>query len=317
MPNQLQNLRVQDPILTTIVRGYQNNELIGDQIFPVVTVEKEAGNIPLFGKEAFILKNTQRALRAASNKTTGSSIDLTPYSMIEHDLSIDMDYREIAEAMLPIETQNAESVVNSLLLAKEKKQADIAQDEATYPETNRVALLDNYWDEPDIDWIEEISKYVSEHKRIILNAPNSLVLPESVWAKLKHHPKLKSYLVAAPGLQNVTATVQRLSEILEIPNILVGNSKYVGDDNSFEDIWTNNILLAYIAPATGIGRNPYQPCFGYTLRKKGFPFADKWQENNGKIQVVRATDLYDVKVVGAESGFLIKNPITPSVYAGE
>lgn len=317
MSKELNKLRVIDPILTNIVRGFQNNGLIGDNLFPVVNVEKEAGKIPLFGKEAFLLKNTQRAIRANSNETKGATISTTPYSMDEHDLSIPMDYREIEESMLPLETYNAESVMNSLLLAKEKAQADIAQDENTYPNTNKDTLLDNFFNEPDIDWIEKLGNYVSDLKKIILNAPNTLVLPESVWAKIKHHPKLKSYLVVAPTIQNTVPTVQRLAEVLEIPNILIGNAKYTEDEQTFEDIWGNNIILAYVTPPTPMGRNVYQPCFGYTLRKKGFPYSDKYQLEGGKIQKVRATDLYDIKIVGPESGFLIKNPIDPTEYSGE
>lgn len=317
MPSELNKLRVIDPILTNIVRGYQNNGLIGDNLFPVVQVEKEAGKIPLFGKEAFLLKNTQRAIRADSNQTKGATINTTPFALEEHDLEIPMDYREIAESMLPLETYNAESVMNSLLLAKEKAQADIAQDENTYPNTNKDTILDNFFNENDIDWIEKIGNYVSDLKKIILNAPNTLVLPESVWAKLKHHVKLKSYLTTIPTLQNTVPTISRLAEVLEIDNILIGNAKYTADEQTFEDIWGNNIILAYVTPPTPLGRNVYQPCFGYTLRKKGFPNSDKYQEGGGKIQKVRATDLYTVKVVGPESGFLIKNPIDPTVYAGE
>ncbi|MDG6283255.1 inorganic pyrophosphatase, partial [Glaesserella parasuis] len=49
----LANKRIQDPILTEIAQGYQNNELVAETLMPVVEIEKEAGKIPQFGRLAF------------------------------------------------------------------------------------------------------------------------------------------------------------------------------------------------------------------------------------------------------------------------
>ena len=65
---RMQDLRIVDPVLTNLARGYSNAAFAGTVLFPVVNVNKEAGKIPLFGKEAFTIYNTERALRAKSNK---------------------------------------------------------------------------------------------------------------------------------------------------------------------------------------------------------------------------------------------------------
>ncbi len=64
----LSNKRIVDPVLTEISRGYTNAALIGTNLFPVVSVTKEAGKIPQFNKEAFKIYNTERAIRAKSNR---------------------------------------------------------------------------------------------------------------------------------------------------------------------------------------------------------------------------------------------------------
>ncbi|OLZ70244.1 hypothetical protein BS642_21125, partial [Chromobacterium violaceum] len=63
MSDRLKRLRIVDPVLTNLARGYRNAAYIGENLFPLAPMEKEAGIIPLFGKEAFLLWETERAIR--------------------------------------------------------------------------------------------------------------------------------------------------------------------------------------------------------------------------------------------------------------
>ena len=67
MSDRLKKLRVVDPVLTQLARGYRNAKYVGESLFPVAELDKESGIIPLFGKEAFRLWETERAIRAKSN----------------------------------------------------------------------------------------------------------------------------------------------------------------------------------------------------------------------------------------------------------
>ena len=57
-PPRLKQLRIVDPVLTEIARGYKNAAYIAEALFPVVPVDKEGVIVPLFGKEAFRLWDT-------------------------------------------------------------------------------------------------------------------------------------------------------------------------------------------------------------------------------------------------------------------
>ena len=48
---RLSKLRVVDPVLSALALGYSNAEFIGDQLLPFVTLDKEGGKIPRFGKD--------------------------------------------------------------------------------------------------------------------------------------------------------------------------------------------------------------------------------------------------------------------------
>lgn len=315
---RLDNLRVVDPILTDIARGYQNEEFIGEKLFPLVQVDKSKGKIPLWGKDAFKVYDTKRALRADSNEIEGSWLTTDSYETQEHNLVQKLDYLEIAEAMLNLETHAVTEVSELIALGREKEVADLAQNLSTYPAGNKVTLTDDYYNEDAIDFIQKIGEKCDALSNKIGKYPNTCIIGGQAWAKLRFHPKLKTYLgvsISGNDLFTVKANAQKLAELLEIPTVLIGRSLYTTDNSTFTKIWGNNIILAYVTPPSGVARNIYQPCFGYTLRLKGNPFSDKWDVDNGTIRKVRTTDNYGIKVVGAESAYIINNPIDPSVYA--
>ena len=55
------SVRVIDPILTTYVQGYKQQNLVGDNLFPVVPVDASGGRILEFGKEDFKIYAAGRA----------------------------------------------------------------------------------------------------------------------------------------------------------------------------------------------------------------------------------------------------------------
>lgn len=313
---QLSKLRIVDPVLTTIARGYTNDLYIGNSLFPEAKVQLSGGKIPTWGKENFKRWQTSRALRADSNEMDGGWLETVPYACIEHDIQQRVDYQEIKEAnIVNIESRMTRVVADQILLGVEMGQADIAQAEATYPTNNKVTLTDDFFNEAAIDWIEYLHEKKSALASIIAKDPNTMVLPRKVWDFLKFHPKLKSYITVNQDMYQAVATLAKLQEILEIENIKIGGARYSADGEVFDFIWGNNIVLAYVAPPTGLERIPEEPCFGYTLRQEGYSYADKYETNGGKLTFIRSTDKYCIKCVGAESGMLIKNVIDPSVWS--
>lgn len=314
---RLSTLRVVDPVLTTISRGYSNTDYIGNSLFPVVSVEKEAGKIPLWGKQGFKLWNTARAVKADSNDINSPWLTLGDYLLTEHDAQVKIDIRETEEAMIPYEARSAAHTANQLLLGIEKEQADIAFNVATYDTANKVVMADDYLNEAAIDPIAYIHAKKALLKALIAKDANTIVMGQRVWDFLKFHPKIKEY-VTINGVFQAVASLQKLAELLEVSQVLVGSSMYAeGAEGSetFTEIWGNAILLAYVVPPTGLDRDISEPCFGYTLHKNGNPYSDKYDLPGGKLRYVRSTDNYQVKVVGAESGFLISSPIDPAVYS--
>ena len=100
-------------------RGYTNAQLVGDQLMPFVYADKEAGKIPLFGKDHFRAYATERALRAKSNRINPADIGSVDVSMDEHDLEYPIDYREDAESSFPLQASATNAVLHGIQLRHE------------------------------------------------------------------------------------------------------------------------------------------------------------------------------------------------------
>ncbi len=305
----LDKARVVDPILTNIARGYHNSAFIGEQIFPTVDVEKEAGKIPQFGKESFMSYKTERAIRADSNQMDGDFLSTIKYSTEEHDIERRIDYREEKESFMNEKVLATRRTKDVLSLGHELKAAELLQDADNYADSNKETLVDNQLDDSGIDPTILIREKRNALRDIIGARANTLVMGPAVYDVLVNHPLIIEKIKYS---QTGIVTKDLLKRLLEVNEILVGEAIYSEDKKTFKDIWGNNLVLFYKVPNSGMAKTPYQPSFGYTLRKKGHPFVDTYNTNGGKIKVIRCTTNYDIKIVGAESAYLLKDVIARS-----
>lgn len=305
---RLGKLRVVDPVLTNLAVGYTNAQFVGSVLMPFVYLDKEGGKIPLFGKEHFKLYNTERALRAKSNRVNPEDIGSVDVAMDEHDLEYPIDYREDAESAFPLQARATNTVTEGIRLRHEKMVADIAQNPANYPAGNKLALSGaSCFDVANSDPEGVVSDAKAAVRSKIVKEPNTMVLGYDTWRLLKKHPQLKAILSdTRPRLVQLAD----LREIFEIENIVVGRAVMASDSGTTSDIWGDTMVLAYVpsngADSSGVERSPYEPSFGYTLRKKGNPVVDTRTED-GKIELVRNTDIFRPYLLGAEAGYLVSN----------
>ena len=97
--DRLRNLKADVlPVQTGLARGYMQGlpgqeGYVGEYLFPVQGVDEEEGSIPIFGKNSYLVHDTERALGAESNVIPTEKIGTTPYRTVEHDLEYPVDYR--------------------------------------------------------------------------------------------------------------------------------------------------------------------------------------------------------------------------------
>ena len=300
---RLSKLRVVDPVLTNLATGYTNEQFVGDQLMPFVLVDKEGGKIPLFGKEHFKVYSTERALRAKSNRINPEDIGEVDVALDEHDLEYPIDYREDAESAFPLQARATNTVVEGIRLRHEVMVAEMVQNPDNYSVGNKIALsgASRFTDDTsDPEGVVSDAKAAVRAK--IVKEPNTMVIGYSTWRVLKRHPKLKAIL---SDTRSRLVQLADLREIFEIENIVIGKAVKADDAGLTSDIWGDNMVLAYVPKASG-DRSPYEPSFGYTLRKKGNPVVDTRTED-GKIELIRNTDIFRPFLLGADAGYLISD----------
>lgn len=301
----LAKLRVQDPVLTELAQGYHNLDLIGEHLMPVVEIDKEAGKIPTFGRLAFRLTSTVRELRGKSNRLDPEDVGSIDVTLDENDVEFPIDYREENEAFFSLQHYAVNTTQDVIALGREKKIADIAQDEANYDTSNKIILSgSSQFSDDNADVFTIFGNAINAVKRNIGRKPNVCVIAADVWAILKEHPKV---LEKIKNVQVALVDESIFAKLINVEKVVIGEAVHE-ENGELKDIWSNSIVLAYVPKGNGAKKGSiYEPAYGYTVRRKGGLFVDKYEEQGGKIQVIRTTDIQRPHLVGKSAGFLIKN----------
>ncbi len=301
----LKQVRVVDPVLTTIAQGYKPGNFVGDKILPIVETDKMGGLVRRFGPDDFKLYNTRRAKGAKSARIEASEGDTVKLALHEESLEITIDIQERSEApnQAALEARRTRIVTNNLLTRKEKDQADVVLNTANYAAGHVMDLSGtSMWsDYANSDPISDVGDGKSTVRSKIGRKPNTMLLGASTFDTLKEHPKLIERIkYAVKGV----LTVDLMKEIFDIEEIVVGEALYADDKGNMYDIWPNVAILAYVPPEAERGEET--PGFGYTFRKKGHPQSGMYKEGN-KLDVIEVWDVYDPMILGPTAGFLIRN----------
>lgn len=304
MTQVLKQARQVDPVLTALATGYSNDQFVGTALMPYATVDKEGGKVPRYGKELFIVYETERSVSADSNLAKLASKSTTDFVLTEHDLGVPVDYRESAEDMDSAERGANIQAVEGIRMRHEVMVADAVQNAANYAADNKVTLAgtDKFSHaSSDPEGVIDDSKAAVRAK--VAKEPNTMVIGYTAWRTLKRHPALKAIL---SDTRSRLVQLADLREIFEIENIVIGRGVKVNDKMVQSDIWADNIVMAYVPPPVGGQQDRRVPSFGYTLRRRGMPLTDTYDREGGKVKVVRHTDIFQPLLLGADAGFLIK-----------
>src|SRR5258707_221420 len=92
-------VRVIDPILSTVALGYRNQQFVGDVLFPQVPVDISGGQILSFGKEAFVVYNARRA-PGGNTKRIDFAYSGAKYSLLEDSLEAKVPFEWMRDASI-------------------------------------------------------------------------------------------------------------------------------------------------------------------------------------------------------------------------
>lgn len=307
--------RVVDPVLTTVAQGYQQNELIGSALFPTVSVGQRAGNIITFGREDFMLYNTQRA-PGENTRRVQFGYSGSPYALIDYSLegALPVEIQQEAEASangfsIDMASMTIKKVQDIMALRLEKAQADLARNASNYGASNKVTLSGtSQWS--DYTGTSNPINNIETAKEAIRAAtgkrPNTVVMGAAVMARLRAHPVVVDRMKYTG---RDVATAEILASLFGVQRVLVGDAIYSNDaGTAFTDVWGKDVIVAYteLSSLASMGT----PSYGYTYNLAGYPIAEQpYWDRNAKSQFFPVTRAEAPVIAAATAGYLITNAV--------
>ena len=305
MPMSANEIRVVDPLLTSVVQGFKLGNLVGDALFPHVPVKTVAGKILSFGKEHFQLCDTLRAPGSAT-KRISFGFEGKPYALENHALEADLprEFQREADATSHVDLGNrlANLLMTRILRGLEVAQAKLALDPANYDNKHQLTLAnDAKWSSDTADPKGDIEDAKEVIRKTVGIYPNVMLLSPSAYNCLKDHPTI---LERFKYTSSQSITTEILQTLFDIPKIVVGMDIWADEDGKFHDTWGNNAILAYVAP---VPTTAEEPSFGYTYVMEGHPLVEEAYEDKTHKSMVQGVTFERAPVIaGMQAGFLFQ-----------
>ncbi|WP_245903342.1 major capsid protein [Humitalea rosea] len=301
----LSQVRVVDPVLTTVARGYTQSNLVGSVLFPEVPVDLSGGQILEFGKEAFRLVNARRAPGGATKLVDFGYLG-APYALLQDSLGAKVPREWMRDASrspgIDLGTRAVNTVMGQLRTGLEYQQAVMARTAASYAASNKVTLAGGArWSTATVDPSVTIETGREAIRAAVGVYPNVALLSAKAFAAARNNPILLNrfrYTTAA------SITEEMLAALWNVDRVVVGKGVFAsGADDAFADIWGTDAILAYSA----IGAMGAEvPSYGYTYTMRGHPMVEPAYWDNGtKSWVCGVTYERAPVLAGVSAGYLI------------
>lgn len=297
----LKQKRIIDPVLTELSTGFTPPGYIGTEIFQEVEVLKEGGQIPQFGKQAFREYGTKRSIRAGSNRRNPDGMEPISFKLAEHDIEAPIDYREQEEAAYDVKEGEIEANKIILMQERERAIAGIVNNPANYASGHTAALSGTDKISDPASKPVTLAETAKETIRKAIGwRPNAMWMSATTLSAMRKNPEILGAL-GTDSKKNKVPTIEDLKNIFGVNEIYIGDAVTASDgDDSLSDIWGDTWGFFYKRET----RSPRTPNFGYCLKKKNAEFVDQYDENGGKIEVVRSTKIYGIRQTSDIAAFL-------------
>lgn len=309
-----------DQALSDFAIGYaqEPSAFIAEQVAPVVNVAKMTDKYWVGGKESF--KDPGTSARRGPGAEFGRvelAISTDSYTCEGYGLEAPVAQEEQANADNGInpEQEATALVVDLLKLNYERRVAALVQSGSVFTNTAALAAADR-WDNAASDPIATVQTYKETIRQLIGREPNTLVIGQSVYSKLRQHPDI---IERTKYTQLGTMVNEKLiAQFFDIDKVLVGKGIYdtaiEGLPVSMSDIWGKIAWLAYVDPNVGPFRRKVT-CPIRTFVWTGSPSngrfgVDTYYEPQRKSDIVQVTDYTDEKVVDVNTAFLMTTVIS-------
>lgn len=304
MSMSLKQVRVVDPVLSNVARGFLDQPMVGNTLFPRVSVPLSGGQIIEFGKEAFRQYNARRVPGGATKRVDMGHLG-APYALVQDRLEGKVPREWMRDASISpgvdLGTRAVRVVSTIINRALEIEQAEKARNAASYPTDNKVALSSgSRWNNS----VNPSATIETGREAIRANAgvyPNVCLLSAKAFAACRNNAAILDRFKYTTAESITTAM---LANLWDIERVVVGRGVYANAADQFQDIWGTDVILAY-APEQPSGAE--EPSYGYTYTMEGHPLVETPYYDDNAASWMFPTTLERIPVIaGITSGYLIQ-----------
>lgn len=307
-----------NPELTAVAIGYKNRDidLIADQVLPRITTAKKFAYTRYNQADGYTVPATR-----VGRKSEPTMVDFG--GTLVNDECVDWGLDDLlpndeveawnqmpkpSTAVGPL-AKSTGLLTGLVMLDREIRVANTVFSSATYPSGNKVALSGtSQWS--DFSNSNPLDALLAAMD-VPLFRPNTVVLGQAVWTKLRQHPKV----IQAANISAQTGgaiTRQQLADLLEVRDVLIGagfsNTAKKGKAPVFSRVWGKHCALLYVGTDLA---NADQPCFGFTAqfgtRIAGVFDAPRQGLRGG--QIIRVGESVKEVISASDTGYFFENAI--------
>lgn len=237
-----------DAALTNFSKGFRQNGLVSDLLFPRVPVGRQTDKYWIHGRENQQI--TEKVLRApgAVPENIRLSLSTDSYFCNSHSLQAEIPAEtEAAYEAGNLEQDATQDLTEKILLAKEIEAAALATDAAVI--TNNVTLAGgDQWSDygnskPGTD-VEAIRSVIRQSGM----ESNLMIVPEAVAVKLRFHPAI---LEAFKYTSSDFLTDEKLATFFGIEKVVTARGVKLDQAGTATFVWGKDVVLAYVSPSAG------------------------------------------------------------------
>lgn len=309
-----------DEVLTQISVGFPNNGLVGDVLFPSVTVNKQSDKYYIFGREQWLPEDDLRAPGTVANEIAGLAVSVDTYYAQEHSLQVPVtdEERENVDSPLAPDRDATELVTSKIMLGRERAIQQMATTAANYVSANTVTLsgTDQWNDYANSDPIDDFKVARRAIHAKLFMEPTKAMIPWLVMSTLEDHPDFIEHIKYS---QTAIVTEQLIARVLGIGEVVIPgagyNSARMGQAESLAYIWGKDVVLAWVPGRAGLKLPAYAYEFTWSYPGGGVQVSQRWREEKRKSDIVRVSRRYDLKFIAVDAsdksivGYVIKAAI--------
>lgn len=310
-----------DRPLSNIVVSRRPEGFIADSLLPVTPVGKQSDMYWKFRHREFYQYQAGLSERAPGTEAKKVAISVASDTYYARNFALGAEWTVEdavnADEVLQWRQSNAEMLTDRLMLDYEMRVAGLVSQAANVSTTT---LVGSAWSDPiNSRPFDDLVNYIEGFRRITGVAPNRIILPQAVWAKVKLNEQLKGRIFGdnnggVPSKAQLEALLDMPAGSILIPAAQVNTvsefATFLGS-GTLSDVWGNKVYLARVQLLAGRQTDTWLNAFRWTSPLFQTPFAVQAYPFDAKKKKFEIEVGYyqDEKVVSPDLGFAISSAI--------